>query len=131
MMENMDRKLFLTRVFDYQSKSEWHYQDAIPCVIDFFDDACPPCRLSGPVLRELAGDFQDRVRFYNVDTAVETALAADLGIQNLPTIVLCPVGDKPIVMVGAVNQNKLRSAIEQKLLHVPNSDSSNPAARNC
>ena len=130
MIENMTRNLFLCRVFDYQNKQEWEYQDNLPCVIEFYDDACPPCRLTEPILRAVAHDFESRVRFYKVDTAVETTLARDLGINNLPTFVLCPVDDKPVVVLGAVKRDKLSSAIEKELLEKASSDGINSEEEN-
>jgi thioredoxin-like negative regulator of GroEL len=85
-------------------------------VIGFHDDACPPCRAILPVIDELSGVYENRVLFYKVDMSSEADLARDMGIKNLPTVVLCPLNDKPVVFAGAAAKDKLRDAIERELL---------------
>jgi thioredoxin 1 len=127
MIENLTKDKFLSDVFDYERKDEWEYQGQLPCVIDFYDESCPPCRIIRPIIEELCLEYRDRVRFYEVNTAKESFLARDMGIKNLPTIVLCPKGEKPVVFQGAAPKDKLRLAIEWELLRevppsAPNSD---------
>jgi thioredoxin-like negative regulator of GroEL len=115
-MKNLTRENFLNRVFDYEKKQRWQYQGDKPCLIDFYDETCPPCKAIAPVLAELADEFEDRVIFYQVDVTKEEQLAQELGVSNLPTLVLCPLGDKPVVLQGNASREKVREAIERELL---------------
>ncbi len=115
-MEKLTKEGFLTSIFNYEKKSEWEYQGEKPCLIEFHDDSCPPCQALGPVLDELSELYENRILFYRVDMSEEAELADELGIKNLPTIVLCPVGDKPIVFQGATSEEKLRPILEEELL---------------
>ena len=117
-MENLTKDGFLTSVFDYEHKSEWDYQGRLPCIIEFHDDGCPPCRALAPVLDELSKQYANRVTFYRVDMSQESVLADELGVKNLPTLVLCPVDEKPIVFQGAASKDKLEPIIEKELLKV-------------
>lgn len=115
-MKRLTKDGFLEAVFDYEKKTEWEYQGDIPCLIEFHDDSCPPCQALGPVLQELLEQYQDRVVFFRVDVSEETVLAEELGVKNLPTLVLCPIGEKPIVYQGAASRERLETVIEDELL---------------
>jgi thioredoxin-like negative regulator of GroEL len=115
-MELLNKEQFLKQIFDYEQKSEWEYQGDVPCLIDFHDDTCPPCQSVAPVLNELAEQYSGRVKFFKVDTPTENVLMKELGVINLPTILLCPVDGKPVVYQGAASKEKITTAIEKELL---------------
>lgn len=112
----MTRQDFLDKVFNYEKSSAWTYQGSAPCVIDFHDESCPPCKHLEPILGKLSEEYDGRVIFYKVDIKAEKDLAEEVGIQNLPTLVFCPLDDKPIVMQGAAPREKVVAAIEKELL---------------
>ncbi len=107
----MNRDLFLERVTDYTRDEQWTYRSEKPCIIDFYDDTCPPCKIAEQILTELAETYAGKIDFYKVDTRAEKALSKELGVDYLPTIVICPVDDKPIVLQGAPDKKKLVDAI--------------------
>ena len=111
----LDRAGFLQDVFDYEHGSDWKYQGQLPCLIDFHDESCPPCQALEPELRKTAEACGDQVLFYRVDFERESQLASELGIKNLPTLVLCPLDRKPLVMQGATNKERLMQIIEREL----------------
>ena len=115
-MDKLTRDLFLKMVFNYEGKKEWEYQGNVPCLIDFQDESCPPCQAIAPVMRELAEIYDGRVKFYNVDVREEERLSQELGVRNLPTLVLCPLDDKPVVIQGAATKEKIITAVENVLL---------------
>jgi thioredoxin-like negative regulator of GroEL len=115
-MRSLSKAEFLSAVFDYERKETWEYQGSLPCLIEFHDDSCPPCQVVKPIIELLAGEFEGRVLFYRVDTPSEQELASELGVTNMPTLVLCPLEGKPVVFQGATSEEKLRSVIEQELL---------------
>jgi thioredoxin-like negative regulator of GroEL len=115
-MELLSKEDFLEKVFDYEKNKEWKYQGDLPCVIDFHDDTCPPCLAVAPILDELEKQYDGTVDFFKVDIRNEKTLAQELGIRNLPTLVFCPMDEKPVVIEGAASKEKLMSAIEKELL---------------
>jgi len=54
-------------------------------LIDFWADWCGPCKTFGPIFEELSNAHDDIV-FAKVDTEAEQALAAQFGIQSIPTV---------------------------------------------
>jgi thioredoxin-like negative regulator of GroEL len=115
-MISINRADFLNRVFNFEEKEEWEFSGKIPCIIDFYDDSCPPCKAIEPLLNDLSQEYDGRVDFLKVDIKKEEKLARELGVTNLPTLVLCPIGDRPVVMQGVPTREKLSEAIEKELL---------------
>ena len=104
-------------LFNYEESKEWNYQGDLPCLIDFHDDDCPPCISIVSTLEKLSQKYEKSVIFYKVDVKKDEVLVRELGVVNLPTLVLCPLGDKPVVIEGAITENKLAEKIESELLN--------------
>ena len=115
-MNLLTREDFLLQVFNYEESQDWQYQGTIPCLIDFHDDLCAPCLAIAPVLTELEEYYKGRVKFYKVAAPEQKLLVRELGVVNFPTLVLCPLGDKPVVLQGAAKKEKIQSTIEKELL---------------
>jgi len=84
-------------------------------LVDFWADWCGPCKVVGPILERLAGDYVDQVAFYKVDADQNRALMNAFGIRSLPTVLLLkPHGDRPgaAVLSHIVGANPPRAYIE-------------------
>jgi thioredoxin 1 len=75
-------------------------------LVDFWAEWCGPCRMVGPALEEIAGDYPD-VAFVtlNVDEAPE--IARRFGVMNIPTILAFESGEVKRRIVGAMAKPKL------------------------
>jgi thioredoxin 1 len=75
-------------------------------LVDFWAEWCGPCRMVGPVLEEMAGDYPD-VTFVklNVDDAPE--VAQRFGVMNIPTILAFEGGQVKQRVVGAMPRQRL------------------------
>jgi len=118
-MEQLNKEGFLKQIFNYEEKENWDYQGKMPCLIDFHDDSCAPCQSIAPIIKELAEDYDGKVLFYKVDAPTEDDLVKELGVNHFPTLVLCPVDDKPVVFQGAASRERIKDAIDQELLGEP------------
>lgn len=58
----------------------------LPVVLEVWSPGCAPCQQLEPVLRELAGTFQGRLRVADLDAAESLEMAARLGIMGTPTV---------------------------------------------
>ena len=112
---------FKNFVFDYTKQTAWQYKGSKPCIIDFYTTWCGPCKRLAPVMEELAEKYCDQIVIYKVDTERERELAMYFGIRSIPTILFCPIGNNPQVAQGALPKEVLEQAIQEVLLHSPES----------
>ena len=86
-----------------------------PLVVDFWATWCGPCRMVGPVISELAQEYDGRVTVGKCDVEENEDLAAEFGIRNIPTILFFKGGQVVDKIVGAQSKAKLLEKFEALL----------------
>ena len=116
-MEHLTKETFQEKVFNYEKNKEWKYEGDLPCLIDFYADWCGPCKMVAPILEELAGTYDGKIRIYKVDTEDQQELAAAFGIRSIPSLLFCPAEGQPQMAQGALPKATLIKAIDEILLN--------------
>jgi thioredoxin 1 len=114
-MEFLTKETFLQKVFNYEQNKEWKFEGELPCIIDFYADWCGPCKMVGPVLKELAEEYRGKLDIYKIDVDAQRELAAAFGIQSIPSILFVPLNGRPRMAAGALPKNALKKAISEVL----------------
>lgn len=98
---HLTKQDFLDKVMDYEKNpSKWVYKGKLPCIVDFYADWCAPCRITSPILEDLAKTYSGKITIYKVDVQKERELASVFGIQGIPAFLYCPVNGNPSMTSG-------------------------------
>lgn len=113
---------FRQKIMDYRNNDQWNYKGNKPCLIDFYADWCGPCRITSPIIEDLAKQYAGKINVYKVDVDKEKELASVMGIRSIPTFLYCPVEGKPRMSSGIAQskeetKNMFIENIEQLLLN--------------
>ena len=82
----------------------------LPMVVDFWATWCGPCRMVGPVISELAKEYDGKIVVGKCDVEDNEDMAAEFGIRNIPTILFFKGGQVVDKIVGAQS----KAALEEK-----------------
>ena len=88
---------------------------AQPLVVDFWATWCGPCRMIGPVISELAEEYNGRIVVGKCDVEENEDLAMEFGIRNIPTILFFKGGQVVDKMVGAQAKARIQEKFEALL----------------
>ena len=86
-----------------------------PLVVDFWATWCGPCRMVGPIISELAEQYDGRITVGECDVEENDDLAMEFGIRNIPTILFFKNGEIVDKLVGAVSKQKFVEKFEALL----------------
>jgi thioredoxin 1 len=84
-------------------------------IVDFWAEWCGPCRVVGPIVEELAKDYEGKVNIGKVNVDFNAEVSMMYGIRNIPTILFIKNGQVVDKQVGAVPKSVLENKLKQYL----------------
>lgn len=88
---------------------------SLPLVVDFWATWCGPWRMVGPIIEELAKEYDGKLTVGKCDVEENDDLAAEFGIRNIPTILFFKDGVVVDKLVGAVSKAKIEEKFQTLL----------------
>jgi len=86
-----------------------------PVLVDFWAEWCGPCKALGPILENIALEFDGKVAVKKINIDENPQAPANFSIRSIPTMILFKDGSMADAKIGLGSEADLRSWINSKL----------------
>jgi len=88
----------------------------VPTLVDFWAPWCGPCQMMGPIIEELAGEYDEtKVKIGKINVDESQTMTGKYEVMSVPTFLMFKGGEVVDRMVGGVTKEKLKEMIEKNL----------------
>lgn len=83
-----------------------------PVLVDFWAPWCGPCRVVGPIVEKMAGEFAGKVKVAKLNVDENPVAAQKYGVMSIPTLMIFKGGQVAEQMVGVQQESVLREKLK-------------------
>jgi thioredoxin 1 len=88
----------------------------VPVLVDFWASWCSPCKMIAPIVEELAGEYEGRVKVAKVDVDANPITPGMFGIMSIPTLMVFRGGKAEERIVGYQPKQSLKAKLDAVLV---------------
>ena len=85
----------------------------LPVLVDFWASWCGPCLMVGPVIEELAEEYEGKIKFGKLNVDENPKTAEKYGILSIPTVIIFKEGKEVKRQVGFPGEEEYRKLLEE------------------
>jgi thioredoxin 1 len=90
-------------------------QSDVPVLVDYWAEWCGPCKMIAPILDEVAGDYDGRLKIAKLNIDENSQTAPQYGIRGIPTLMIFKNGSPAATKVGALSKTQLVEFIDANI----------------
>lgn len=87
----------------------------IPVLVDFWASWCMPCKMLAPIIKEIADEFQGKIKVCKLNVEEASATSVEYSIMSIPTLIIFRDGEEKDRIVGTTPKIKIISIIRAYL----------------
>ncbi|MFK7814819.1 MAG: thioredoxin TrxA [Gammaproteobacteria bacterium] len=86
-----------------------------PVLVDYWAEWCGPCKMIAPLLDEIAGDYEGKLKITKLNIDDNPNTPPKYGIRGIPTLMIFKDGNAEATKVGALSKSQLTAFIDQSI----------------
>lgn len=102
-------------VFTDQNFADEVEKATMPVLVDFWAPWCGPCKIVGPIVEELAKEYEGKLKVGKLNVDDNQKVSAKYGIMSIPSLMFFKNGQVVKTIIGAQGKEVLKKAIEDVL----------------